>query len=195
MSYVWNTGLSKQEIQMFYETINTCVTTIDPLASKYTWSQSDNVNKYLPKCYQQLESVKSCLSKVYWGRFKYIYISYRSINNNVQVQKIENCYKQCNTEIIGICTQISNTPLFGNELELIKINGLNHKKKNVRFWFQIFIFLNTFYLIHKLKTIFISIVIEFRSWKLSAIIMKLLDTWLLYMKYLKKTLSVYVKLL
>jgi len=65
MSYVWNTGLSKQEKQMFYETINTCVTTIDPLASKYTWSQSDNVNKYLPKCYQQLESVKSCLSKVY----------------------------------------------------------------------------------------------------------------------------------
>lgn len=59
-----HTGLSKQEVQLFYETMQTCVKTIDPLVFKYTWAQSENVNKYLPRCYEQLESVKSYLSNV-----------------------------------------------------------------------------------------------------------------------------------
>lgn len=58
MPYVWNTGLSKQEVQLFCETLNTCVKIIDPLVFKYTWSQLDSVNKYLPSCYEHLESVK-----------------------------------------------------------------------------------------------------------------------------------------
>ncbi|XP_025195967.1 dynein heavy chain 2, axonemal [Melanaphis sacchari] len=39
-------GLSKQEVQLFYEKINTCVKIIDPLVLKYTWSQSDNMMLY-----------------------------------------------------------------------------------------------------------------------------------------------------
>jgi len=62
--YVLHIGLSKQEVQLFYETIHTCVKTIDPLVLKYTWAQSENVNKYLPKCFEQLESVSSYLINI-----------------------------------------------------------------------------------------------------------------------------------
>jgi len=60
--YVLHTGLSVQEVQLFHETIHTCVKIIDPLVFKYTWAESENVNKYLPKCCEQLESVKSYLT-------------------------------------------------------------------------------------------------------------------------------------
>lgn len=62
--YVLYTGLSEQEVQLFYETMHVCIKTIDPLVYKYTWAQTEHVNKYLPQCYQQLESVKSYLSNV-----------------------------------------------------------------------------------------------------------------------------------
>jgi len=70
-----------------------------------------------------------------------MYISNQAVNKNIQVQVIENCYKQCNTEIVELCTQISNTPLFGNELELVMIKGLSHNKDNLRFGFK-FLFFN-----------------------------------------------------
>jgi len=38
-----------------------------------------------------------------------------------------------------LCLQISNTPLFGNELELIKIKGLNHSTDTYRFDFKFFL--------------------------------------------------------
>ncbi|XP_026819508.1 dynein heavy chain 2, axonemal-like [Rhopalosiphum maidis] len=108
-------GLSKQEIQMFYETINTCVTTIDPLATKYTWSQSDNVNKYLPKCYQQLESVKSCLSKImlFWKHYliKIDTLVHKSLVLNVR-WSMKNTLAQRRETVFLI-----NVSLHGNEIK------------------------------------------------------------------------------
>jgi len=37
-----------------------------------------------------------------------------------------------------ICLQISNTPLFGNEIELIKIKDLNHSTDKFRCDFKFF---------------------------------------------------------
>lgn len=77
------------------------------------------------------------LNNMYYRIFFFLmYISYQTANNNIQVQVIENCYKQCNTEIVELCTQISNTPLFGNELELMLIKGLSHNKDKLRFAFK-----------------------------------------------------------
>lgn len=45
-----------------------------------------------------------------------------------------------------ICLHISNTPLFGNELELIKIKGLNHSTDTFRFDFLVFFFFLMFIL-------------------------------------------------
>lgn len=53
-------------MQLFYETINTCIKVIDPLVLKYTWSQLDRINEYLPKCYEQLEIVKFYFSNTYY---------------------------------------------------------------------------------------------------------------------------------
>jgi len=75
-----------------------------------------------------------------------------------------------------ICLQISNTPLFGNELELIKIKGLNHSTDNFRFDFEFFKNCLYYIIINTLNTIFLSIVIGLQSSKLLAIIVKSSDT-------------------
>lgn len=64
-----------------------------------------------------------------------------------------------------ICLQISNTPLFGNELELIKIKRINHKMDKLRLDFNFFFkCLNYIFKIHKCNTTILpSIVIELRS--------------------------------
>ncbi|XP_050531221.1 dynein axonemal heavy chain 2 isoform X2 [Daktulosphaira vitifoliae] len=95
-------GLSEQEIFLFEKKIQNCNKIFSPMVLEYTWHHITHIENYLIKCYTLLETT----------------------------QMFEDDYKQSVMEVLFLCEEIANTPLFKFQLtQAIDINDFMDQAK------------------------------------------------------------------